>query len=163
MLDFLNPYRWLMALGLVGAVVLAVGVWHINGVRKAVHAAEMKMQAQMIREAEGERQKRDAKEAVLAKKVAANDKLYQVEKRKRAIADAAANGALDRLRNTLVTVDRATGQDTPAASGADDPRDRIIGECAFALVGLDKEARRLAGKVTGLQKYASEVCMKASE
>lgn len=54
----------------------------------------------------------------------------------------------------------STSPDSATACGADaDPRLCIIAQCAGALVQLDNLVKKLASQTTGLQDYASSVCM----
>jgi hypothetical protein len=100
-----------------------------------------------------------AAELALQSKVrkVAND--YQVEKTRRAAADLLAADSLRKLQAALAG-GGAPGADPAATARADDdPRPGIVAECAAALIGLDKEARRLASQTVALQGYAAGVCV----
>jgi hypothetical protein len=72
---------------------------------------------------------------------------------------AAQRASNDKLRELQAALSGGPGVDSAPLRGADDPRDAIIDQCASALVGLDKEAKGLALKATGLQSYARLVCL----
>jgi hypothetical protein len=79
--------------------------------------------------------------------------------KEKAVLVAAQRAADDKLRELQAALGGRSGIDSAPLGGADDPRDSIIDQCAGALVGLDKEAKGLALKATGLQRYAREVCL----
>ena len=100
-----------------------------------------------------------ATEQALQTKVRKVSNDYQVEKTRRAAADLLAADSLRKLQAALAG-GGATGADPAApARTDDDPRPGIVAECAAALIGLDKEARRLAGQAVALQGYAASVCV----
>ena len=79
--------------------------------------------------------------------------------KEKAILVAAQRATDDKLRELQAALGDRSGVDSAPLGGADDPRDSIIDQCAGALVGLDKEAKGLALKATGLQSYARLVCL----
>jgi len=83
------------------------------------------------------------------------DRALQAEKKRRAAAERVTS---DRLRDLQAAL-AARSDDTAPASGADDPRDAIIGQCAGALAELDRYAQSVASTATALQSYAANVCV----
>ena len=55
---------------------------------------------------------------------------------------------------------RPAGQDTAAARVFDDARATVISECSGVVAALDSDLERAKAKVTGLQSYVNEVCLK---
>jgi len=66
----------------------------------------------------------------------------------------------ERLRDLKASLDSTASYDTAPLGGSDDPRDRIIDQCATALVRLDEYAKSVASTAIGLQSYTREVCLK---
>ena len=151
-LMWLNPGRWVLYVAFVAALLL--GIHTLDKSRQAIgyDRAQAEHTAAALVASEAAR----AKEQVLQTKVTkvAND--YQAEKRRRA-ADAAVNA--DRLRELENALALAADTDTATPSGADDPRDAIIRQCAGSLVILDGDFKSLAAQASGLQSYASNVCV----
>jgi hypothetical protein len=89
------------------------------------------------------------------------EEAYEQDKRKAATAAAAARTELDRLRVALAR----RGEPAPGATSStstDDargPERELLGACAADLQSMAAEADRLAGKVTGLQGYVTDVCL----
>lgn len=147
-LAWLNPGRWLLYGAFVAALLL--GIYTLDKSRQAIgyDRAQAEHTAAALVASEAAR----AKEQVLQTKVTkvAND--YQTEKRRR-VADAAVNA--DRLRELENALALAADTDTAPPSGADDPRDAIIRQCASSLVILDGDFKSLAGKTRALQDYTN--------
>lgn len=156
MIDFLNPYKWLLAIGLT----LSLWLGHAYDKHKAVQDAERNVRdeytAQALKASEAAR----LKEQQLQAKVKGVSDAYIVEKRKRAADGAFAQSELDRLRDQLALSGAAsqnpgTSTGTYGAGGLE--RD-LLGACAAHLVRLSGEADRLESKVVGLQDYVKTVC-----
>lgn len=144
-----------LTLALVVAVLLTATHWkaYMAG-QGAVHA---KYQGQVAKAVEGAR---SAEQALLVAKQR-TEEAHEQDKRKAAVAAAAARTELDRLRLALARRGEPT-PGAPACACADDtraPERELLGACATDLQGLAAEADRLAGKVTGLQAYVSDVCL----
>jgi hypothetical protein len=98
------------------------------------------------------------------------DQTIQAHERARAVADATAADSLRQLDAALAKT--KPGPANPTAPGGvdaaratdddSDPRSRIIGECGTALAEMDKRNRRLVDEKTGLQAYATNVCLAAA-
>ena len=80
-----------------------------------------------------------------------------IKEKARLVADSRVNA--DRLRDLKASIDSAASTDTAPLGGADDPRDRIVDQCATALVRLDEYAKSVASTAIGLQSYTREVCL----
>ncbi len=157
LLSIMSPRVWI-AVALV--IALAASHWKVytNG-KAAVQLEWDAATAQATAAALAAEQAARAKEQALQTKVrkVAND--YQVEKNRRVAADQLAADSLRQLQAALAGGGQPAA-DPAAPSGADDdPRDRIIAECARALVQMDKAARGLADQTRGLQSYAAGVCV----
>ena len=86
------------------------------------------------------------------------DKQLQAAKALRAAADGRSADSLRKLNEALAR-SSAPASDTATASGTDDPRATIIGECAAKYRQVDADARRMAATIAGLQGYAAKVCV----
>lgn len=86
---------------------------------------------------------------------------YSKEKQAHAATAAAHADSLRRLEGILDGI--ATTNPATAAGVDDDPRLRIIAECAGTLVQMDAVVRVLAAQTGGLQKYASSVCVNGKD
>jgi hypothetical protein len=150
-----------LSLILAGAITLFGWTWHSGKVDTAVATAEHKLHAAYKTRDDAEVARRNKIEADLRGKVQQHDKLYQEEKARRTRADDVAAAAGQRLRDALANVARKRSEHSAAVGGVDDPRNTIIAQCGAAVERMDKDNRRLVGKVAGLQRYASEVCLKA--
>ena len=78
----------------------------------------------------------------------------------RAAAVAANADSLRKLREALASKPGQAGTDPATSSGTDDPRATIIYQCASTVAEMDGDIGRLKDKVTGLQSYVSDVCLK---
>ena len=150
----LTPRFWI-GLALVAALAFTHGFAYKTG-RAAVRTAWDKERAETTAAALVASEAARAKEKVLSVANAKVTNDYQAEKRRRAADAVVSNG---RLRDLQAALSSASGTDTATVSGADDPRSRIIDECASALVSLDGYAKGVALTAIGLQGYASSVCM----
>lgn len=155
MIDFLNPYKWLLALGLA----LSMWGWHAWDKHRAVEGAVQDVRdaytAQALKASEAAR----AKEKELQAKVKGVTDAYIVERRKRVADGVATQSELDRLRDELA-LSGAASQNPGTASGvygAGGPERDLLGACATHLVRLAGEADRLESKVIGLQEYVKAV------
>lgn len=154
MFALLSPRLWV---GLALAGVLAFT--HLGAYRSgrgAVRVLWDKERAELTAQALVASEAARAKEKTL---IAINAKVtndFIVQKKLRA-ADAVVSAG--KLRDLQATLASAASDNPATGSSADDPRDRIIDECASAVVALDGYAKGLASTVTGLQGYASEVCI----
>lgn len=144
------------------AIAIFLAGSHWSAYRSGKHAVRLEWQADIAQRTEAaliaSEAARAAEQALQSKvRKVAND--YQAEKIRRAAADLLAADSLRQLQAALAG-GAAPGADpaTPARVD-DDPRSGIVAECAAALVGLDKEARRLAGQTVALQDYAAGVCV----
>ena len=97
-----------------------------------------------------------AKEQVLTTANAKVTNDYMVQKKLRA-ADAVANAG--KLRGLQAALSGPSGTEAAALGGSDDPRDRIIDQCASALFNLDQYAKSVASQAAGLQGFARDVCL----
>lgn len=143
-------------------VALALAMWgrwcYVQGA-KGVQVEWDADQAQRTAQALAASEAARAAEQALQTKVQKVANAYQAEKTRRAAADLAAADSLRKLQAALAA-GASTGADPAAPARADDdPRSGIVAECAAALVGLDKEARRLASQTAALQGYAAGVCV----
>ena len=150
----LSPRLWL-ALALTG--LLAFTHYRaFTGGKAAVQSLWDRERAETTAEALKASESARAKEQVLT---AANAKVtndYVLQKKLRA-ADAVVSAG--KLRDLQAAVGNPSGAETAALGGADDPRDRIIDQCASALVTLDRDVKGLALTATGLQSYTRDVCL----
>ena len=149
----LFPAWWkLAAIGMV-AVALAGGAWKLrhNGVTAGRAEIQKQWSAERLADSENAR----LREQAAQKSNERIDRDHQTAKTRLA-ADSRANS--DKLRDLQATLKPADSIAAPLG-GADDPRDTIIDSCAAALVGMDKYAKDVALKATGLQGYAREVCL----
>jgi hypothetical protein len=145
-----------IAAALIVALALSAGAWKAYSMGKASVQAEWDADvAQRTAQAlEAEKAAR-ARESELQTKVGRVDRAYQDQKRATAhVAAAAADG----LRNleTILAAPAAASSGAVAASGnhgAGSPERELLGSCAASLVGLGKEADRMALKVLTLQEY----------
>lgn len=154
MFALLSPRLWV---GLALAGVLAFT--HLGAYRSgrgAVRVLWDKERAVMTAQALQASEAARAKEKTLIVENQKVSEKYAAEKKRRA-ADSVANAG--KLRDLQAALASAAGDNPPAGSSADDPRNRIIDECASAAVALDGYAKGLASQVTGLQGYASQVCV----
>lgn len=154
MLALLSPRFWLV-LAMVGVLAFTHSFVYKSG-RAAVRVQWDKERAEITADALKASEAARAKEQVLT---AANAKVtndYVLQKKLRA-ADAVANAG--KLRDLQAAVGNPSGAETAALGGSDDPRDRIIDQCASALVTLDRDVKGLAFTATGLQSYTRDVCM----
>ena len=154
MFALLSPRLWV---GLALAGVLAFT--HLGAYRSgrgAVRVLWDKERAELTAQALVASEAARAKEKTL---VIANQKVsekYVAEKKRRA-ADAVVSAG--KLRDLQAALASAASDNPTTGHNADDPRDRIIDECASAAVALDGYAKGLASTVTGLQGYAGSVCI----
>ena len=141
--------------GLVAAVLAAAGVWHLADKSRAIDDATELVRAEYINAALAASESARAREKSL---IAMNQKAnfdLQAQKTRSAAAAVVSAG---KLRDLETTLDRATTADPATTPGADDPSADIIRECSRALVAVDDFASKLAGQLTGLQRYVGEVC-----
>lgn len=161
--------RALIVAALVGTIITAYKGWE-NKVHASGHAegaAEIRAlwDAQTIVSEEIALKESEAQRAKENAKTLANTRIQNAliqEKSARLAADGLAADSLQRLNAAVAAITPGADQtstDTDAASGTDDPRNRIIAECAITVTGLDATARRLQAKTIGLQAYAGEVCL----
>jgi len=108
-----------------------------------------------------------ATEQALQKQVRKVQHAYTTEQNRRAAADAATADLLRQLQAAAALGanpgNTASADSASPARADDDPRDRIIAECAATVVALDKAARGLAGQTEALQGYARSVCVSAPD
>lgn len=156
MTEFLNPYKWLLAIGLT----LSLWLGHAYDKHKAVEAAEQGVRDEYVAQALKASEAARAKEQELQAKVKGVNDAYIVEKRRRAADAASAQSELDGLRDQLAISSAASTNPGTATgtNGAGGPERELLGACASRLVGLAGEADRLEGKVVGLQDYVKNVC-----
>lgn len=152
-MSWLSPARWLLMGGLVLAVVLGYFDWRAH--EREIGRQEVRAEYTELALKASEQAR--AKEAELSKKVEGVANAYQTEKKKRAADAAAAADALGLLKSALGAANER--ENTATAGRPDDPRDRIISECADTVRTLDADVGRLASQVTGLQGYAAGVCL----
>lgn len=142
-----------LKLALVAALALALvaGVWKIRhgGIVDGRAEVQQKWDAEKL--ALSEKARLDEKAKTVANEGV--DRAYQLEKQKRLALERV---AADSLRDLTAALARA---DTAATVRTDDPRNRIIAECASALTQMDAAAGRLVDKVAGLRAYADRVCV----
>ena len=150
----LTPRFWIY-LALVTALAFSHGFAYKSG-RAAVRTAWDKERAETTAAALVASEKARAKEQVLTTANAKVTNDYLAQKKLRA-ADAVAN--TDKLRELQAALSSPPGTDAAPLGGADDPRDRIIDQCASALNSLDEYAKGVALKAIGLQRYTAEVCL----
>jgi len=155
MMALLSPRVWL-ALALAGALALTHSFAYRSG--KANVRAAWAVEKQAHTEAVAA-----ASEAARMKEKAltiTNDGITNayIKEKARLVADSRVTA--DRLRDLKASIDSAAGADAAPLGGADDPRDRVIDQCATALVRLDEYAKSVASTAIGLQSYTREVCLK---
>ena len=141
--------------GIFAAVLTAASVWHLADKSRAVDDAVELVRAEYINAALAASESARAREKSL---IAMNQKAnfdLQAQKTRSAAAAVVSAG---KLRDLETTLDRATTADPATTPGADDPSADIIRECSRALVAVDDFASKLAGQLTGLQRYVGEVC-----
>lgn len=142
-------------------VVLAGGVWKVRHGGLVEGRAEVQMKWDKER-AETTAVALVASEAARVKEqvlTVANAKVtndYLNQKKLRAADAVAADGKLRELQAALIG---PSGTEAAALGGADDPRDTIIDQCASTVVALDRYAKGVALTATGLQGFASNVCL----
>lgn len=141
----MNPLARYAIAGLIAAVLAGTAAWRVQEWRWTAN-----VKTEKLAESEAKRQREKGMTIANAK----NDKDLQNEKARDAAVIRATGDKLRDLQSTL-----STGVDSAPPGGADDPRDSIIDQCATALTGLDAEAKGLARTATGLQRYASNVCL----
>ena len=154
MLALLSPRLWL-ALALAGVLAFSHGMAYKSG-KANVRVQWDKERAEITAAALVASESARAKEQVLTTANAKITNDYNAQKKLRA-ADSVANAG--KLRKLQAAVGNPNGADTAALGGADDPRDRIIDQCATALVRLDEYAKSVASTATGLQSYTRDLCM----
>lgn len=144
-----------LTLAAIALVVLAGTHWktYVAG----GNAVRTQHQAQVIA---AEQSARAKEQALLAAKQR-TEETYEQNKRKAATAAAAARTELDRLRVALARRGEPAPGAAPSASTDDTrgPERELLGACAADLQSMAAEADRLAGKVTGLQGYVTDVCL----
>lgn len=143
--------NWRVWAGLIVALGLAFS--HFTVYRSGKASVRAEWAVEKLAQSEAARQREKGMTIANAK----NDKDIQNEKARDAALIRATGDQLRDLQSTL-----GAGVDSAPLGGADDPRDSIIDQCATALVGLDAEAKGLARQATGLQRYASNVCLMPS-
>ena len=151
-------WRWIMI------IVLAAGggyAWHVYDRHKAVNAAVDQVHddyAVLAAIEDGKQRAIEHQRAGLAQKE--RHAALQREKVARGAADAA-RSELDGLRAALAAggAGGATAAPGPGADGA--RTGELLLECSEAHLGLSAQADRLAGKVTGLQRYITDQCLSA--
>lgn len=150
-------FNWRIWAALVVAVFLAGTHWKVYVAGKKTIQAEWDaekiiLQQKAMKAAEINR----LKSIALGKEAERVDRELQEHKAARMVSDRVAD---DRLRDLNAALGRPTSDKASTPGGIDDPRDAIIGECAESVVRLDKTARRLVEKVSGLQGYVQGVCL----
>ena len=154
MLALLSPRFWLV-LALAGLLAFTYGFVYKSG-RAAVRVQWDKERADITADALVASEAARAKEQVLT---AANTKVtnaYNAQKKLRA-ADAVVSAG--KLRDLQAALSGPSGTEAAALGGADDPRDRIIDQCASALFNMDQYAKSVASQAAGLQGFARDVCL----
>lgn len=148
------------AAAIAGAAIAGAGAWHIQNWRYEGQIATIRAEhAEALAKAETEA--RDKEHALIA----ANRKVanaYAAEKSRHAADAIAADDALSVLNAALDAASKASAN--PSATGGTDatgnPSAELFRTSAAALVAMGKEADRLAAKVSGLQSFATNVCLK---
>ena len=154
MIPFLLPSWWKLAAS--GAIVVAIvgGAWKLRhgGLVDGRNEVRAEWQAKNLSDSENAR----LREQAAQKSNESINREYQTAKT-RLVADSRANS--DKLRDLQDTLKPADSI-ASTTSGADDPRDSIIDQCATVVVELDRYAKGVALTASGLQGYAREVCIK---
>ena len=154
MLALLSPRLWL-ALALAG--LLAFTHYRaFTGGKAAVQVLWDRERAETTAAALKASEARRATEKALTDTNAKITNDYLAQKKLRAADSVAAAG---KLRDLQAAVGNPSGAETAALGGSDDPRDRIIDQCATALVRLDEYAKGVASTAIGLQSYSRDVCI----
>lgn len=145
----MNPISIYARLAVLLALVLALaaGAWKCISIGKGMERADWMAKELVASEAARLR------EQALQKTNERLDREYQNFKQRSA---AAGRASADSLRHLDAV---SASADTAAECRADDPRPAIASECRSALKQMDDYARSLAGQATGLQGYASQVCV----
>ena len=154
MLALLSPRFWICLI-LVSALAFSHGFAYKSG-KANVRVQWDKERAETTAAALVASEAARAKEQVLTTANAKVTNAYNAQKKLRA-ADAV--NAASKLRELQAAVGNPSGADTAALGGADDPRDRIIDQCASALFNMDQYAKGVASQAAGLQSYTRDVCL----
>jgi hypothetical protein len=164
---------WWAWAALIAIALATATAWHYSETRAARKEGRDEVQKRWDA-LEAERDKTAAREALRSAEANLGvGEDYEARRKQTAAAVAAANeraaaatADADGLRDTLSRLAAAPAADLGTAQERADSLGRILGECT----GLVKEGERLvaasqervgalADKVTGLQNYASKVCM----
>ena len=147
---------------LVAIVLAALAAFGWKMYHKGAEAVRVEWRADVAKRTadalQAEQQAR-AKEQELSVKLRSVSNAYTVTKSRLATANRDAADSLQRLNAAIASTDKP-GADTATPGGVVDPRDTIIGQCAGALVRLDQDHQRVAGKLAALQDYTAGVCVK---
>ena len=149
-----SPKLWI-ALALAGVLAFT----HIKAFQSGKADVQVlwdKERAEITAEALKASEARRATEKALTDTNAKITNDYLAQKKLRA-ADAVV--AAGKLRDLQASLGNPSGADTAPLGGADDPRDRIIDQCATTLVRLDEYAKGVASTAIGLQSYTRDVCV----
>lgn len=145
-----------IAAALIVALALSAGAWKAYSMGKASVQAEWDADvAQRTAQAlEAEKAAR-ARESELQTKVGRVDRAYQEQKRATAHVAAAAADGLRNLEAILAAPNSPASTATASSGnhGTGGVERELLGSCAASLVGLGKEADRMAAKIVTLQEY----------
>lgn len=152
-------YRTIIIAAVVAAVAFSHYFVYNHGYDKgeeAVHALWTKDKLQQTEQAL-------IKQQQLQKEKQKSDERYVNEKRKAAVAAAAAQSELDRLRDVLADnnnrEESGSASTIPGTHGRAGLEQELLGQCAATLVAMAAEADRLEAVVVGLQSYVNNVCL----
>ena len=149
-----------IAAAIVLAVFLAGVYWkgHTSGAKSVQTAWDADVAARTAQALEASEAARKVEQELTAK-VGKVDRAYQDQKRATATVAAA---AADGLRNleAILTAPNSPASATVASAGnhgAGSAERELLGSCAASLVGMGKEADRMALKVLTLQEYIKAI------
>jgi hypothetical protein len=145
--------------GLVGAVIVAAGVWHLADKSKGIDDAVELVRAEYINEAlaVSEAARSREQQLITANQKVAND--FQTQKTRNAAAVVVSTGKLRDLEAAIANAGSSSSY-TASPSGADAPFAAIASECGRAFVALDEYATEMASTARALQQYANGLRLK---
>jgi len=145
--------------GLVGALLVAAGVWHLTDKAKGIDDALELARAEYINEALAASEAARSRELQL---IAANQKVandFQTQKTRNAAAVVVSAGKLRDLQAAITSADTSSRY-TASPSGADAPFAAIASECGRAIAEMDGHATAMASTARALQQYANGLHLK---
>ena len=146
------------------AVALSAAVWKIrhDGVKAGRAEIQAVMDADLAQRTTAQlaqEQANRAKEAQLNATITKQRNDYAKDLERRNHTALLVAGQLREFQ-AITSQPRPAGQDTASARIFDDARTTVINECSGAVAAMDGDIDRLRDKVTGLQSYVTDVCLK---